>query len=250
MDFGVKINTPNGIALNISSQIGQFADSMTLAINPQLVKSEGRGDRNALIKLMYNSTKFTLFIFSILVAPLIIELPYLLKLWLKIVPDFTIIFCNLILINSLIEKSTFEITNAIRAVGDIKWFQITETLIRLLILPITYVLFKLGFPPITIYVVSLVISLFIILERFYFGKKILGISILDYFKYAISPPIIIFIFNIIICSFLKIQLSVGFDRFIFILIFSSIFSSITFWFFGISLNEKQVIKLTIKNYLN
>ena len=96
----------------------------------------------------------------------------ILNFWLKSVPEYAIIFTRLTLINLLIGKYTFEITNSIRAIGKIKEFQITETIIGILNVPITYMLFKYEFPPSTVYTVAIFLSLILSIYRLYIGKKI------------------------------------------------------------------------------
>ncbi|MEN9324172.1 MAG: hypothetical protein RL699_1952, partial [Bacteroidota bacterium] len=113
--FSVKVNAANGIASTVSSQVNQVASSMTGAIYPQLVKSEGSGDRIRMIRITEIATKFSIFLFSILALPVVFETNYLLTIWLKNVPQYTVIICQIILINLLLEKITFEVNTAIRA---------------------------------------------------------------------------------------------------------------------------------------
>jgi O-antigen/teichoic acid export membrane protein len=246
--FGVKLNTPNGIAQNISSQISQFSDSMTLAINPQLVKSEGRGNRSEMLKLTQSSTKYTLFIFSILVMPIFLELPFLIKTWLKIVPEFTILFCKLILINLLIEKSTFEITNAIRAVGNVKNFQLTEAVIRILNLPLCYLFLKLGYSPNIIFYISITISFIIVFERLFFGKRLIGLDVTGFLLHSVIPPILVLIISVFLTYCLQSLLLDGYIRFFVVSIFGTLISFILFWIIGLKINEKETIKRLFVNF--
>lgn len=150
--FGVRLNAAEGVSKNASAPINMIASSMTRAINPLLVKSEGGGERNKMLDITVLSTKYSIFLFSIFSIPVIFEAPYLLKLWLHDVPEYAIIFCQLSLVAMLIEKFTFQLTDAFRAVGDIKYFQISETIVRFIYIPIIYLLFIKGAAPIMIYI--------------------------------------------------------------------------------------------------
>ena len=92
MFFGVTLNTANGISMQVSSQLSLFASSLTRAINPQLVKSEGAGDRKNVIILTEKATKYSTFLFALFAVPVIIEIPYLFSLWLEETPEYAIIF--------------------------------------------------------------------------------------------------------------------------------------------------------------
>jgi O-antigen/teichoic acid export membrane protein len=194
MFFGVNLNAANGIANNLTSQLNNFSASMTQAINPQIMKSEGGGNRDQMIRLTTMAAKFSVFLFAIFSIPVFIETPYLLWLWLENVPDFVVIFTRLMILTMIIEKFTFPITTAISAIGRIKEITIVGLIAISLTIPIAYFLFKAGMPPQTIYLVGIFISLLSAGVRLYYGKKIAGINIGSFLKTVVlksSVPIIL-----------------------------------------------------------
>ena len=74
--FGVRLNAAEGVSKNASAPINMIASSMTRAINPLLVKSEGGGERNKMLDITVLSTKYSIFLFSIFSIPVIFEAPY------------------------------------------------------------------------------------------------------------------------------------------------------------------------------
>lgn len=194
MFFGVTVNASEGIAIRGSNQVNTVSVNLTRAINPLLVKTEGGGDRLKMLKLTAISTKFSVFLFALFAIPVIIELPFLFSVWLKEVPEYAVIFTRLTLIGLLIDKFTFEITTAIRAVGKIKEFQIVETIIIVLNLPVSYFLFKTNYPPESIYIVSILFCVITSIFRLYFGKKIANLNIKQFVTEAIMPSIIPLLF--------------------------------------------------------
>ncbi len=242
MFFGVSVNAADGLSTNASSQVNMISTSMTQALNPQLVKSEGGGDRQKMLHYTEIATKFSIFLFALFAIPVIFEAPYLLNLWLKKVPDYTIIFCQLILIATLIEKFTFEITTAIRAVGKIRNFQVAETIVKVLNIPFSYFILKAGCPPYYIYFVIILISLLAAFQRLYFGRVIAGMNIQSFLKNGILP-ILIPVFLASICSFLpQFYISVGFLRLVITTMTSIVIMTISFWFWGLKDNEVQILK--------
>ena len=213
MFFGVRVNASEGIAKTASAQVNTVSVSLTRAINPQLVKSEGSGDREKMLRITNMATKFSILLFAIIAIPVIIEMPLLLNIWLKEVPEFAVIFARLTLIGLLISKFTFEITNAIRAVGEIKDFQIIETIIILLSLPVAYMLFHLGFEPCSIYLLAIVFTIITAIFRLFFGKKIAGINIKDYFNNALLPTFLPILTGILTGLIFQLILDQGVIRF-------------------------------------
>lgn len=254
MFFGVKINAAEGIAKTASTALNMVSTSMTSAINPQMVKSEGSGDRNRMIYLTKVSTKFSIFLFGLFAIPFIIEAPFLLKLWLVKIPDFATLFFQITVITLFLEKFTFPITDAIRAVGDIRKFQITETLIFLLNIPVAYLFFKFDFEPAMIYVVGFFMSSIVFFNRLYFGKKIIGMNISNYIKESILPALIPVIVSFMITLVPYHYIEYGFFRFMSISFCFGTVLIILFWFFGINTSEKErlldIIKLILAKFKN
>lgn len=194
MFFGVNLNAANGIANTLTSQLNNFSASMTQAINPQIMKSEGGGNRTQMNRLTVMAAKFSVFLFAIFSIPVFIEAPYLLKLWLENVPDFVVIFTRLMILAMMVEKFTFPLITAISAVGRIREITIVGLLAISLTIPTAYFLFKAGMPPQTIFIVGILISLLTACVRLYYGKKIAEINIRSYLEAVVlksSLPIIL-----------------------------------------------------------
>ena len=99
------------------------------------------------------------------------------------------------------DKFTFEITSAIRAVGEIKKFQVAETILILFNIPIAYLFFKAGYPPYFIYVVTIIVGAFAVLIRFYYGKKVAHMNIIGFIKEGILPILFPIIIAVVISYF-------------------------------------------------
>jgi Na+-driven multidrug efflux pump len=246
MFFGVGLNAANGVAMQVTGQVNAVSSSMTQALNPQLVKSEGGGDRDRMIRLTELATKYSVFLFALFAIPVIIEMPYLFKLWLKEVPEYAVIFSRLILISLLIDKFTFEITSAIRAVGEIRGFQVTETILALFNIPIAYIFLKIGYPPYSIYYISIFVGTFGFLIRFYFAKKVANMNIVGFIRRGILPILLPLLFSTFLTLTLRYFLDESFFRLLAVSIFFATSISILLFFFGIDINEMNKIFSLIK----
>lgn len=241
MFFGVNLNASNGIASVLTERLNNFSVSMTQAIEPQIMKNEGYGDREKMLYLTTTSAKFSVFLISIFSIPVFIEIPYLLKLWLKNVPEYTIIFSRLIIVSMILEKFTFPITSAIYAIGKVKEFTIVGFMIISMTIPISYWLYHVGQPPQTIFVVVIFIYLCLAAYRLYYGKKIAGINIKEYLRSVVLKSISPLLISLVIAIIPFLLLEQSFLRLVFttsLYLFSSI---ILIRFLG--LTESEYFKL-------
>lgn len=242
MFFGVTLNTAEGIAKSATSQINKVSVSMTRAINPQLIKSEGGGDRKRMLRITVISTKFSIFLFALFAIPVILETNYLMQLWLKEVPEYAVVFTQIILIAMFIEKFTFSITDTIRAIGKIRNFQVAETSFRILNIPLGYLVFKMGYSPIAIYIISMIISILIFGNRLYFGKKIAGIIIPNYLKNAVKPVLFPLLIAGSLSFLVHFYMIESFTRFFLVTFAFMSLLTLTFWFWGLMDEERAKFK--------
>jgi len=237
--FGVRLNAAEGISRQASGYVNMFAASMTRAINPQIMKSEGGGDRQRMIRVCEIGAKYSSFLFAFLGIPIIIEASYLLTLWLKDVPEYAVLFCQLIMIQMLIEKFTFQITHAIRAVGNIRNFQVAESIACLVYLPFAYLLFKTGYDASYIYWLAIANSLIVAAVRFYYGHKIAEIDVWSFSKNAILPIIIPVIIAFGIGIAIKGIMPESFLRLVILSLTSCLSFTILFWIVGLNKDERN-----------
>lgn len=239
MFFGVSLNAAQGIAQSASTPVNMVSESMTRAINPQLTKSEGGGDRQRMLRITEISTKYSVFLFALFAIPVLLEAKFLLNLWLKEVPEYAVVFFQLSLITMFIEKFTFQITHAIRAVGIIKKFQVTETMFRILNIPLAYLAFKVGYEPYSIYIIGVFISLIVFFNRLYFGKIITELNLLAYMKHAMLPVLVPLVISLTVAIVLHLNMLEGLFRLILVSLIFFILLSIGFWQLGITINERK-----------
>lgn len=242
MFFGVLLNTANGIATSFASQLNNFSESMTQAINPQIMKSEGGGKRDRMLKLTATSAKFSVFLFAFFSLPTIIETPYLLKLWLKNVPDYSIIFCRLLLVSIFLEKYTFQLSIALKAVGKLRGITITGTILLISRIYVAYMLFKMNYPPYSIYLVNILFSISTAISRLYFGKKVAGLSIKEYLEAVIFRGSLPLFFASIFSPIPSLLMNEGILRLLLTVSISSITILIFVSYMGLTSNERQRIK--------
>lgn len=188
--LGAIINAAYGIANQIAAQLNFFSATLLRALNPQIMKSEGANDRERMLRLAMMASKFGFFLLAIIAIPACFEMKAILTLWLKNVPPNTVIFCQLILIATLINQLTIGLQSAAQAVGHIKYYQITVGATLLLNLPIAYMLLTFRYPVYSVIVSYAIIEAIACILRMFFLRHLAGLSIRTYLSKVIYREII------------------------------------------------------------
>lgn len=178
--FGTVINAAYGIANQVSSQLNFLSSTLLRAINPQIMKSEGAGNRQRMLRLSMSASKFGFFLFALVAIPSVFEMEAILTFWLKNVPENAVVFCQLILIGTLINQLTIGLQSAIQATGKIKAYQVVVGSIILFNLPVAYLLLTLGYNASSVMYSYMSIELIACAFRIYFLHKIAGMSVKEY----------------------------------------------------------------------
>ena len=248
--FGTIVNAAQGVANQIGGQLSSFSTTMLKAINPIIVKREGSGNRKKMIEISMTATKLAFALLAFFAVPVIIEMKYVLHVWLKNVPDYAEIFCILLLVRLLIEQLFTTLSTSISATGNIKNFQITLSILALLPLFISYIFFIYGFRPWILYVVYifhvLIRSFGIIL---FYAKKLCDLPVKYFLINVICKNIIVLFVTLLIALIPYYLLQQGFIRFIIRAVVFSISFLILFYFISLNKKEKQIINLLLERLL-
>lgn len=242
MFFGVNVNASAGISKKATSQINQVSINLTRAIKPQIIKSEGGGDRQRMLHLTTISTKFSVFLFSLLMIPAIIELPFLFNLWLKDVPEFAVVFTRLALIGTLMSRFSFEINNAIKAAGRIRRYTLINSIVIIMNAPAAYFLFKYNYPPQTIYTVWIFFAIILFFLRLYLGNRIIQLDVKNFINKGVVPILIPLIITSLMAFIPFILMTEGALRFFIVLLISTTLLISLFNFIGLNTREKKKLK--------
>ncbi len=193
--FSVAVNAAQGIANQVNGVVNQFVSNFLTALNPQVVKTYAAGETEAMHKLICRGSKMAFCMMLFFVLPIVLEAPTLLRIWLGIVPDYTVLFVRLVLIISLFNSFSYLLATTKGATGDIKRYQITLTLVGALHLPFAWLAFELGCGP--EYSMYVYLAIVIILQIIRIGFVCTSVSL----------PVSRFVHEVILKCFLVLLLS-------------------------------------------
>jgi hypothetical protein len=240
--FSTTINAAQGITGQVSGQLGAFASTMLRALNPFIIKSEGSGNRTLMLSASMMGSKLGFYLLMLLYIPIIIEMPYLLRIWLKAVPEYTHIFCILLLVRNLVEQLFITLASSIAATGNIKHYQISISILTIFPLPISYFLFQIGMQPYWLYVLFLFYSIFAFSITLYFSNKFCNLSLAVYFEQVVLRCVAALIVVISLSSIPLLIMNDGLLRLLSVSILSFVTFIIVIWTIGFSKHEREYIR--------
>src|SRR5690606_510175 len=179
---------------------------------PQMIKSYASQDYKYMTDVLYQSTRFSYILMLLISIPLFIEMEFILKTWLTVVPDYTVIFCRLFIINNLIDCLSATLVTPIQATGNIKRYQIISGLILLLNVPLTYYLYRFGGAPEGAIYINIVITLVVLYVRLAILKSLIKFSIRTYLYKVVLTSFILTLFSFVLPAAILFLLESGFLR--------------------------------------
>lgn len=238
---GPTVNAARGIAYQVNNAINGFVNNFMTALNPQITKSYAVGDKEYMMTLIYQGARLSFYILLILSLPVIVNTHYILTLWLKIVPEHTTLFVQLVLIFAMSESISNPLITAMLATGRIRNYQIIVGGLQLLNLPISYILLRYGCIPETVLIVAICISQCCLAARLYMLRGMVGLSVRKYISKVYFNVFTVTILSAIIPCVSSYYLNETFINFIFICTISVICTFTVIYFVGCNRKERQFI---------
>lgn len=149
MFFNPSVVTARAIANQVNGIANQFVQNFRTAVNPQIVKKYAVGDSDGSKQLLLTSTKYSFFMMLALTLPITMVAKDLLQLWLGGVPEYSVVYLQLAIWTSLFAVFDLSFYTALYAKGQIKENSLISSSCFLVGFVAIYVLFKMGFSPVT-----------------------------------------------------------------------------------------------------
>lgn len=247
MFFSPMVNAARGVAVTVQSFVGNFVTNFQTAINPQLIKSYAAGEYNYMYKLLYSSAKMSYFLLFILTLPIFLEADEILNLWLVEVPEYAVIFFRLIIITTMIDAISNSIMTSVESTGNIRNYQIIVGGILLMIVPISYIVLKLGGDPTSVFIVHIIVSVIAFCVRLIMGSKVVGFLKKEYLKKVLIPIAKVTLLSVTIPILLHLLLPDSLLR-VFVVCFISVsLVAIITYFVGLESQERKLVQDKIKS---
>lgn len=250
MFFGPAINAARGIATQANNAIQNFSTNFMMAMNPQIMKQYSSGNVQRSMELVYSGSRYSFYLMSLVALPVLVNLDYVLKLWLGKVPQYAYQFLLLLLIAALINSFAQPLVTALQATGKIKKFQIMISIILLSEIPIAFVILKCGGAPYMAAYPTVLVMFVALFERFKLLKELVPEYDFKYFAVEVFlKSSLMFVVSFGLAKGIQMILP---ENFLCFLLTSAIVCSlwcVLLYFFGLSNSEKGFILKKIKSYV-
>ncbi|WP_316674353.1 hypothetical protein [uncultured Tolumonas sp.] len=246
--FDVRLNAARAISYQVNNAINSIVGQLSLAVSPRVTKLVANKDFDESLSLTFRTSRFSYLFLLILVVPVFNNLEFILKSWLNVVPDYTIIFVELILLNLLIDSLSGPLISLLLAIGNIRNYQLSVGFINFLNLPISYLVLKIGYGASATIFVSIVLSLVSLNLRILFLSRRARFHFFEFYEKTIVQVMLTTVFVIMTVFIFNMFFKTTVVLSDFIVNFGSILAvSLFFVFFlGLSMDEKSYLTKKIK----
>lgn len=244
--FGPLVNAARAISFQFSMAVSSFSSSFLLAIRPPMIKSYAEESYIYLNKIFNLSNKFIYYCLLMICLPLMFEMNTVLILWLKTTDPQTVLFSRLILVYALLMSLNNPISIIIQATGHVKEYHVPVETFTLLCVPATYILFKLGYPAYSTYIVMIIATIASHIVRLICLKKYYKpFSFSEYIKSFLLPAFAITLVASLFVFLIHRSIMNTSLRICAVIFFSVVCVTAFALLIGLSKTEKEVLKQLI-----
>lgn len=208
--LGVAVNAAYGIGTQISGMVSFVSTSFNNAVAPQLMASEGGGNRERMWLLAKLESKFSFLLLAMIGIPTMFEMQSLLELWLVDVPPATMLFGCMFLSMQIIDMLTSGLGLANRAIGNIGVYTMLTYTPKLLILPCGWLALDAGMPLGVICALMVIVEAVCMLLRIPLIRKERGFDASDYCWEVLFRTQIPVVLSIVACGLIYFSLDFPF----------------------------------------
>lgn len=246
--FGAVVNAARGVSVQVQAAARMFFSGFQTAINPQIMKSYANGDYSRMHKLVLLSSRLSFYMMLAVTIPLCLNTQYVLELWLKDVPDYSVEFVQMMLAVGLINTIQNPTMTALHATGDLKKVQIIESSLLLSVVPIAYLCLKfLHISPVMVFVVYFVVEFITQFVRVFLIYPKVKLPVANYFTKVMWPLSVVTTLSFTTCYFLQTNVCV--NDFLSLLLIAAtevLILCVIVFTLGISKEERQYVLNLIK----
>ena len=241
--FGPVVNAAQGIANQVSNGFHNLVVNLSTASRPQIVQSYSQGNLERSIRLMMSVSKLTTLLLYVVAYPIMIEIDYVLRIWLgDNIPDGTRYLVIIVVITMFVSNLQSFISSIVHATGKMKTYQLTCSIINILIVPAAYFACKIGANVESVFIIGFIIEVMVFIASVLILKHLIRFSVREYIKKVITPIVIVMLITIIIPLVPHFFMPIGFVRFAIVSIIAVLTSSICSYYLGISNQEKEIVR--------
>lgn len=244
--FGPLLNSARALAMQVNSAILSLTSQISVAVAPKIIEHVSNNNIKKSIKLTFNASLCSFLFVIVLSLPIILNVKFLLSIWIGNVPDYTSEFIILLIINLSIESLSGPFIPYLLAFGKIRNYQLAVGGINLLNLPLSYFMLKGGASIYSVFILSILVSLILFFLRvFIILKKSSSLKSIELHSYI--KKVLLIICSVLVISPIGAFLDAGLLRFTINIFLSILYGVLVLWFIILDESFKKTLIEAIKD---
>lgn len=245
---GPAANAARGVSVQVQSLLTRFTQSFQQASNPQITKLCAMGEMERMRILISRTSKFSFYLMMLPFIPLFFEVDKVLNIWLYEVPEYSVEFCKLTLLSSLLATLDYPFIIGAAAEGRIKRIYTLGGVFSAMGVPVSYCFLKYGAPISSVYFVMISMQLCSMVIEFYYGGRNIGYTIKRLFKDVLFSITIVLLICLSISYFITDLITVNnVSQTILRIVCMIIMSLFVIAIVGVNKEERQYVRKKICN---
>lgn len=242
MFFGTIVNAAIGIASQVQIALNGFASNVTMALKPQIIKSYAAKDYEDMAQLLFRGAKFSFLIILFLALPILIEMPFVLRVWLKTVPEYTVWICRLALGFIFFSNMSVVLVTGVHATGDIKPSSLLNGSMYLSVLPLSFIAYKCHLSVYVPFILNVIFIFIGAMANFLYTKRYVTIlSFRKFFLQVVVRCIAVSVLASVLPLAISSYMHEGWLRFIFVCIVSFAMTALLTLYLAMNSGERKLV---------
>lgn len=245
--FGPAVNAARALSYQVSAAIGNFSSNFYTSVRPQLMKSYAVEDTGYMMKLFYNSSKYSFYLLWMVCLPVMFSIKELLAIWLVEVPEYADIFTIWILIYALVNTLNNPIWTITLAAGKLKRYVTIGSGVFLLVFPISYIALKLGASPVSVFVIMVSVRLVYLYVVLHIIKAYIPMTYREYLMKVVCPILKSVLLSLLIIGMLYYVMPITVFGTISFCVLAVLIIGGCIWLVGTTAGERNMIVGFVRN---
>ncbi len=247
---GVTINSACAIANQVRGAVNGFASNFMLAMNPQIVKSYASDNKEQMKTLMIRGGLLSFSLLWLFALPLMLEIDFILDIWLDEVPEYTSTYVILALIFSLVQTMYSSVNIGIHATGKIKMLSFIGGSLLMSGVFISYLMMRLqGNLLIPFMVNILIVGVSAIVNLYILRHEMSEFDVRSYIKDVYLKSILIILITLPLPLAMHLILGRGIVSSLSVIFVSVLCVSAALYFMILSVSERKSLNETVRKML-
>jgi len=240
--FGAAMNAAQSIGNTVLGHCNSLASAMHGAFVPVITQSCGAGDFHRMNDFVIRTCKFNVILSAIFIVPLALELPEVMRLWLKTPPAFTVGLCYCAMAFYFVDACTVGHSVAVNAVGKIAKYQVVVNLVSILTLPLAIISGLLYRNVYLVMGMAIFVAGMVSIVRLYFARMLAGTSIRRWVKEVFLMPSVAVLIGLVVGYLPHVIVDASFLRVCMTALFVEIIFLPIVWFIVLTTSERAFVK--------